>query len=205
VSAFHFGVMRKACLAGFKPLKWHGLTMEVISVRLPATPIRKDRKEPFMTRGCAEAPTILVAEDDEGTQLLVSRAFKKAESRCQLRFVGNGEEAVFYLQGNTRFGNRQDFPFPSLVLLDIKMPRRNGFEVLQWIRKERGAHEMIVVVFSTSEEQSEIDRAFASGANSYLVKSPLYSELTELVRGMDQYWFKHNRLPSPCERMFRQD
>ncbi|MDB6124027.1 MAG: response regulator [Pedosphaera sp.] len=155
-----------------------------------------------MSSLCTENPTILVAEDDDGTQLLLTRAFKKAESRSQLRFVKNGEEAMFYLQGHERYENREAFPFPNLLLLDIKMPRKNGFEVLQWIRKERTAQEMIVVVFSSSDAQSDIDRAFAWGANSYLVKTPLYRELMELVKGIDQYWLKHNRLPSLCSGLF---
>src|ERR1044072_3483786 len=120
-----------------------------------------------MNKCYAGNPTILVAEDDEGTQILLTRAFKKAGSRSQLRFVNDGREAMCYLQGSQQFNNREEFPLPHLVLLEIKMPGMDGFEVLRRIRRERTTQEMIVVMFSSSDEQSDIARAFAGGANSY--------------------------------------
>lgn len=147
--------------------------------------------------------TILVAEDDEDTQMVVERAFRKACSKCKLTFVEDGQEAIAYLQGENKFADRTAFPFPSIMLLDLKMPRMDGFELLEWIRLEKRINDLVIIVFSSSEEQSDVDRAFSTGANSYLVKSSLYDDLVDVIKGLDQYWTKHNRLPSSSEKLFR--
>jgi CheY-like chemotaxis protein len=150
----------------------------------------------------SETRTILAAEDDESTRMVVEMAFRKASTKSQLRFVEDGIEAVSYLQGEANFADRNAFPFPSILLLDLKMPRMDGFELLEWVRLEKRINDLVIIVFSSSEEQADIDRAFSLGANSYLVKSSLYDELIEVLKGLEHYWTKHNRLPSSCEKMF---
>src|SRR3954471_17151309 len=83
--------------------------------------------------GCESV--ILLAEDHEDEVLLIRQAFAKAKLINPLHVVSNGEEAIAYLQGNGKYANRSEFPLPGLLLLDLKMPRTDGFEVLQWVRQ----------------------------------------------------------------------
>lgn len=148
-----------------------------------------------MARDCYNntARTILVADDEETAHVLIHRAFHLAQSSCALQIVTNGEDAISYLQGSGAFSNRERYPLPELVLLDLKMPRRDGFEVLKWMREQPGFKRMVTVMFSTSDEPGDINRSYDLGANSFLVKTPLFTEFTELIRSLDNYWFKYNR------------
>ena len=93
---------------------------------------------------------ILLAEDSEDDVLLVRRAFAKANFLNVLHVVSNGEEAIAYLQGEGQYANRENYPLPSLLLLDWKMPRKGGFEVLQWIRQQPGLSLLRVVVLTAA-------------------------------------------------------
>lgn len=137
---------------------------------------------------------ILVADDEETSHVLIHRAFHMAQSSCTLHIVTDGEDAINYLQGQGRFSNREQYPLPALVLLDLKMPRKDGFEVLKWMREQPGLKRTVAVMFSTSDEPRDINRSYDLGANSFLVKTPLFAEFTELVRSLENYWLKHNRI-----------
>jgi CheY-like chemotaxis protein len=114
--------------------------------------------------------TILVIEDDENDRYLVERTFAKARTLAHLQFATDGEEAIDYLAGNGRFHDRQRFPIPTLVLLDIKMPKVMGFDVLRWLKTKDGLKRLPVIVLSSSDLQPDIDLAYELGANAYLVK-----------------------------------
>ena len=137
--------------------------------------------------------TILVADDEEAAHVLIHRAFHLAQSSCALQIVTNGEEAINYLMGVGSFSNRDQYPVPALVLLDLKMPKKDGFEVLKWMREQPELKRMVAVMLSTSDEPVDINRAYDLGANSFLVKTPKFTEFTELVKSLDNYWSKHNR------------
>jgi DNA-binding response OmpR family regulator len=109
--------------------------------------------------------------------------------------VLDGEEAVVYLAGEGRYADRLRYPLPGLVLLDLKLPRRSGLEVLQWLREQQVLRRLPVVVLSSSREATDIDRAYDLGANSYLVKPVGSDALLGMVRAMDGYWLSHNELP----------
>jgi CheY-like chemotaxis protein len=113
---------------------------------------------------------ILVVDDDDAYELLMPRLFDKANSPVTFRFVYDGEQAIDYLSGNGNYSNRVEFPLPRLVLLDLRMPRINGFEVLEWKQKQRQLLLLPVVVWSSSELQSDMERAAALGAADYIVK-----------------------------------
>jgi CheY-like chemotaxis protein len=147
-----------------------------------------------MENSAGAAWTILVAEDDEGARLLMQRAYNKIETRAKLQMVRNGEEAIEYVAGRGKFQDREKYPFPTLLLLDVNMPRLDGFDVLHWIKSRRKLRSLIVTMLTCSDEPRDITRAYELGANSYLVKSPLYPEFAELVKCMDNYWLKHNRM-----------
>jgi CheY-like chemotaxis protein len=139
---------------------------------------------------------ILLVEDDENDVLLIQRAFQKAGLREVLKVVRGGDEAIAYLSGSGNYANRERFPFPFMVLLDLKMPGTNGFEVLQWIRSEPNCKRLLAVVLTSSNLQADVDRAYELGANSYLVKPVGFTEMLNLIQRFEMYWTEINRTPT---------
>ena len=133
---------------------------------------------------------ILVAEDDSTDAFFLQRAFNRAGIPVALHFVRDGEEVIQYLEGSGPFADRASNPLPSLLLLDLKMPRLDGFDVLSWIRKRPEFDHLQVVLFSSSDEPKYISRAYDLGANWYLVKPHSMDELTALVGRFKKYWIE---------------
>jgi CheY-like chemotaxis protein len=135
--------------------------------------------------------TILLVEDDPNDVLLMQRAFEKARLANPLRIVRDGEEAIDYLAGEGIYSDREKYPIPLLVLLDLKMPKRSGFEVLAWLRSQEYLSSLPVVVLTSSEEVPDVAKAYRLGANSYLVKP---AQLDDLVQMMHTgCWSTRNR------------
>ena len=143
---------------------------------------------------------ILLVEDDPNDVLLLQRAFQKAGLRDALRVARDGEEAIEYLSGHGPYADRERYPLPFLVLLDLKMPGTDGFEVLQWARAEPDLKRLLIVVLTSSHLQSDVDRAYELGANSYLVKPVEFSEMVNLIQRFEAYWTELNRIPSSPRR-----
>ncbi len=140
-------------------------------------------------------PTVLHVEDDLNDRVLLQSAFRRAQLSLRLESAANGEAAIAYLSGTDLFEDRTRFPFPDLVLLDLKMPRKSGFEVLDWIR-EFGLICLPVVVFSSSKNEADIKLAYEKKANSYLVKPVLFEDLVAVARDIHRYWFVLNHTPA---------
>lgn len=138
--------------------------------------------------------TVLYAEDDENYSLLMECAFKKGGFQHRLRHVKDGVEAIAYLRGEGKYADRSQSPFPRLVLLDLKMPRAGGFEVLEWIRRCSDHPHLPVVVLTCSDGVKDIRRAYELGANSFLVKPINVADLQDTLKAVDQYWMKWNVL-----------
>jgi CheY-like chemotaxis protein len=143
----------------------------------------------------ARAAAILVVEDNADDVLLLQRAFKKAALQNPLHVVGDGQAAIDYLGGTAGYGDRERFPLPALVLLDLKLPRRTGHEVLDWIRAQPGLRRIPVAVLTTSRESPDINRAYDLGVNSYLAKPVDFDALLALVRTVQLYWITLNERP----------
>jgi CheY-like chemotaxis protein len=141
---------------------------------------------------------LLLVEDNQDDVFLMRRALKQAEIQNPLYVVSDGEQAIDYLAGNGQFNDRELYPFPALVFLDLKLPFKSGHEVLTWIRKEAELAELVVVVLTSSDEASDIDRAYKLGANSYLVKPPTLMQLRDLAKSFKWYWLQYN-LFAACE------
>lgn len=142
-----------------------------------------------------EQPVILIAEDNEDDVLMLNRAFQQASVVAPRQIVRNGEEAIAYLKGAGKFSNREEFPLPDLFLLDLKMPRKNGFDVLEWLRTQPSLSRMRVVVLTTSEDLRDVNRAYALGAASFLVKPVNFVEFKDTIQAMYNYWTTVNRAP----------
>ena len=138
---------------------------------------------------------VLVAEDDPGDVFLLQRAFTIAEIPTTLHFVRDGQEAIDYLDGKKRYADRQAFPLPDLLLLDLKMPKLNGFDVLNWVRQQPGLKRLLITVLTSSDQPQDINRAYDLGANSYLVKPHATEDLVALVQRLGRYWVDVNKTP----------
>src|SRR5262245_38831532 len=135
---------------------------------------------------------ILHVDDDPNGVLLFEHACRKVGLSCQLHAVSDGEEAIAYLQGANHFADRERYPLPNLVVLDLKMPRLTGFDVLTWLRQKEKCHWLPVIVLSSSNHEADVRRAYSLGANSYLVKPVAFDTLVEIVNAIQQYWLKMN-------------
>lgn len=140
---------------------------------------------------------ILLIEDDPADARLIQRAFQKAEIPLPVTRLPNGDDAVSYLAGDGPYENRRNHPLPAVIVLDIKLPRRSGFEVLSWLRSRKDPLRRIPVVMLTSSRHAvDVDRAYDLGANSYLTKPDTSDALTNMLRAFNQYWFSYNEQPT---------
>jgi CheY-like chemotaxis protein len=116
------------------------------------------------------------------------------------RFFSDGEEALDYLLGRGPFENRKTYPLPHLLLLDVKMPGKTGFDVLHDVRATPTLKRLVAVMFSSSAEQRDVDRAYDLGANAYVVKPTDSGELPTLLRRLHEFWFLANLGPSGTDK-----
>ena len=130
--------------------------------------------------------TILHVEDDPNDTLLLQHACRKAGIVFDLRAVSDGDQAIAYLRGIEDFSDRNKYPMPQLILLDLKMPRVSGFDVLAWLRADAKLSALPVVVLTSSNHDADIKRAYDLGAKSYLVKPVGFEALVELVRTLPE-------------------
>lgn len=139
--------------------------------------------------------TILLAEDDQNDVLLIQRSFNKARIVNPISCVKNGEQAIAYLKGEGEFADRHQYPLPFLLLLDLKLPRLSGHEVLKWLRQQPLLKRLPVVVLTSSRQPEDINRAYELGANSYLVKPVVFEEFVTLMRQLQMYWLMLSEHP----------
>ena len=143
----------------------------------------------------ADQAVILLAEDREDDILLIRKAFKKAFINNPLFVVRDGEEAIAYLKGEGKYFNRDEFPLPDLLLLDIKMPGVDGFGVLKWIRQQPSLSSLRVVVLTSSEDIQDVNIAYRLGANSFMVKPLDFENFLEMSRFLTSYWLQMSKTP----------
>jgi CheY-like chemotaxis protein len=138
---------------------------------------------------------ILIAEDNEDEILLVRLAFHKAKVANPLHFVRDGLEAISYLAGADQYSNRAEYPLPSLFLLDLKMPRVDGFEVLEWVREQPSLARLRIVILTGSHDVRDVNKAYELGASSYLIKPVDFSQFVDLSVAVHGYWMWLSKLP----------
>jgi len=132
--------------------------------------------------------TILAAEDQESAALLLKMAFEASGLPYRLVIVKDGQCAVDYLKGAAPYEDRARHPLPRVVLLDLKMPRMDGFEVLAWLRESKEFSALPAVILSCSPRESDMERAKELGAREYLVKPLGWRELLDTVKGVAAKW-----------------
>jgi CheY-like chemotaxis protein len=138
--------------------------------------------------------TILIADDDADDRLFMIEALRQNGFRHEVRFVEDGEELMNYLTHQNGF-TAENAPFPSLILLDLNMPRKNGFQALAEIRGNVGLRRLPVVVMSTSMASGDVARTYEIGVNSYIIKPHNFNRLIEVVNSLKYYWLETVQLP----------
>src|SRR6266404_7497568 len=132
--------------------------------------------------------TVLHIDDNPNDTELLRAATRRADAHLDLQNVEDGEQAMAYLNGVAPYADRVRYPLPALILLDLKMPRATGFELLKWIRKHPEIGAVPVVILSGSELHEDIRQAYAFGANSYLIKPLGFEALVDLVKDVKSVW-----------------
>lgn len=138
---------------------------------------------------------ILVADDSAEDSFILKRAFEKVGMTVPLLFVKDGQELIDYLSGSEGFSDRSSHPMPRVLLLDLKMPKLNGFDVLRWLQQQPELRRLIVTVLSSSEEPTDVNLAYDLGANSYVVKPGSLNGYANVVEKLRDYWLEVNRPP----------
>ena len=139
--------------------------------------------------------TILLAEDDPDDRMVVQEAFDENNWANPLHFVEDGEELLDYLRQRGRYASGASSPRPSLILLDLNMPKKNGREALQEIKTDPALRQIPVVVLTTSKAESDISCSYDLGVNSYITKPAEFSSLVATINGLREYWFETVTLP----------
>ena|SRR5215471_956520 len=148
----------------------------------------------------ADEDVILLAEDREDDILLIRKAFEKGGLLNPLQVVKNGEEAVAYLKGEGKFSDRAKYPLPQLLIVDLKMPLMDGFEVIQWVRQQPNLAPMRIVVLTSSDHIKDVNRAYRLGANSFLVKPDEFEHYLETCNNIRHYWLGMDQAPEICRQ-----
>ena len=142
-----------------------------------------------------ENQTILLVDDGESDRFLMRTAFKKAGFDIPLQEVHNGEQAIAYLQGIEPYGDRSRFPLPTVMLMDLNMPMKNGFDVLSWVRIQPRLNRLSIFVLTASMRMEDLERAFDLGANAFLVKPATLESLTAMIRCLKD-WMQISHFPA---------
>jgi CheY-like chemotaxis protein len=136
---------------------------------------------------------ILLVDDDPKDAFLVRHALEECGLEECLSTVGSAEEAIHYLKGEAGFDDRQHFPFPNVILTDLKMPFMGGLDLLRWVRSQKEFTFVPMIVLSNSKQEGDVQLAYQLGANAYMVKPTDLQHLAKLLRLTYEYWLN-------CER-----
>ena len=145
-----------------------------------------------MTR---HAPPILLVEDNPDHAELTTKALQRGKLANRIHWVKDGEEALHYLFHEGAYSNGKSAPRPGLILLDIRLPKVDGFEVLRRVKADQGLCSVPVVMLTTSDRGEEVSEAYRLGANSYITKPVRFSEFIEKIEAVEIYWLLTNKLP----------
>jgi CheY-like chemotaxis protein len=137
---------------------------------------------------------ILVADDDSDFVLLLRTAFEYACVQASIASVPDGADAIRYLNGEELYGNRHDYPMPDLILLDLRLPRLTGFDVLRWIRHSPKWAHLPVIILTGTYLRSEAEETWAEGASEFLIKPFDFLALTKMAEHIAETWLPEYRL-----------
>lgn len=146
---------------------------------------------------------ILQVEDEANDVFLLQRAFVQAGITNPVQVATDGQMAIDYLGGRGRFSDRAKFPLPGLILLDLKLPRRSGREVLEWLHAQPTLSKTVIIVFTSAQYVGDVSLAYELGANSFIIKPFDFSEYVEIARLLKGWWLRHNQFAPQMELAWR--
>ena len=138
---------------------------------------------------------ILQVEDEANEVFLLQRAFLQAGITNPVQVATDGQMAIDYLIGMGRFADRSKYPLPGLILLDLKLPRRSGREVLEWVRSQPSLNKIVVIVFTSAQYMGDVSLAYELGANSFIIKPVDFAQYVEVARLLKGWWLRLNQFP----------
>lgn len=138
---------------------------------------------------------ILIADDDPEDRMLAKDALEENRLTNNLQFVEDGEELISYLTNNGRFADKEKYPKPGLILLDLNMPKKDGREALKEIKLNESLRLIPVVILTTSKAEEDIVRSYNLGVNSFITKPVTFDALVEIMKTLSKYWFEIVELP----------
>jgi len=139
--------------------------------------------------------TLLLVEDDPHDAELTRRALRERDPSTEVLVVGDGAEALDFLFGTGAYADRKGTGQPKLVLLDLKLPRVDGFEVLRRLKSSEETRALPVVVLTSSEQERDVTTSYELGCNSYVVKPVEFESFARMIVAVGTYWLRSNRLP----------
>ena len=145
----------------------------------------------------ARPMNILLVEDNEADIKITLRAFAKSTLKSNIYVAKDGQEALDFLCHNGKYEDKERFPRPDLILLDIKMPKVDGFQVLESLKNDLEYSSIPVIMLTSSRNEEDIARSYKYGAASFIPKPVSYEEFVKVVDGFNVYWYSINKLPSP--------
>jgi len=149
----------------------------------------------FTTRFRSKGITVLMADDDDDDCMLAKEAWKELNTPNHLRFVRDGEELMEYLQHRGAYSDPKESPPPGLILLDLNMPKKNGYEALREIKTDPYLRKIPVIVFTTSTNEEDISQVYDLGANSFVGKPSNYDGYVTLLGTLNTFWLQLVKLP----------
>lgn len=138
---------------------------------------------------------VLVVDDDADDRLLAKDAISECKANADFRFLNDGEELMDYLLWRNNYSDPTAAPRPSLILLDLNMPKKDGHEALKEIKARCELKQIPVVIFTTSSADTDVNRTYDMGANSFISKPATFGELVNVIRTLTSYWLTTVRIP----------
>lgn len=138
---------------------------------------------------------ILIADDDAEDRMLIQEALEESRLKNQIQFVENGEELMDYLHNRNEYSNKEKYPTPGLILLDLNMPKKDGREALKEIKASDSLRLIPIVVLTTSKAEEDVLRTYDLGVNSFISKPVTFSSLVDVMKTLSKYWFEIVELP----------
>ncbi len=139
---------------------------------------------------------ILIADDDPEDRMLIVDALKESRLTNKIREVEDGEDLMNYLRNKGKYADKDKFPMPGFILLDLNMPRMDGREALKEIRNDKRLKSIPVIVLTTSKAEEDIIKTYNLGVNSFITKPVSFSAMVDVMKTLNKYWFEIVELPS---------
>lgn len=139
---------------------------------------------------------ILLVDDDQADINITLRAFKKLQTKDEIFVVKDGQEAIDFIFNLGKFEDKKKFPMPDLILLDLKLPKLSGFQVLEKLKNDSRCKHIPIIILTSSKNEDDIRKCYELGCSSYIPKTISYENFVEIIKGFNYYWHEINLLPS---------